>query len=104
MTNATDVRVLRNGFVAVSEGTAPAKLFRPDAPELFRCSWLVPVATEDGPSARDCGAVAVEFDNGFLCEAGHDHYEYGTYEYYDEEEMEGARKAGVLPANARSMA
>lgn len=72
--------------------------------ELFACSWLVEFATEDGPSARDCGAPAiVDADgNGWECLAGHGHRH--DAEYFDDDEIASARQAcRPLPANARRM-
>ena len=71
---------------------------------LFACSWLVPFATEDGPSARDCGAPAAADgdERGWSCMRGHGHR--FDAEYFDDDEIEGARQAGrMLPANARRM-
>lgn len=102
LTETTQVKLLTNGFVAVYEGTNPATLFRQDA--MRPCQWLVPWNTEDGPTARPCGVPVVDFDNGFRCLAGHDHYEYGTYEYFDDDEIASAAHAGrTLPVNARRM-
>jgi hypothetical protein len=117
LTAATVIRPLANGAIAVYEGTAPAKLVR----STFPCGWLVELRTPpahdceddegygcwcsewgiDGPVIGSCGAPVVQFDNGWACAHGHDHFDYGTYEYYDAEEAEGARKAGVLAGNAR---
>lgn len=78
LTDATVVHPLPSGkHVAVFEGTGPATVLKLDAPNVFPCAWLVPVNTEDGPSAVDCGAPAVGFDNGWTCAHGHIHYMYG---------------------------
>jgi hypothetical protein len=35
---------------------------------------------------------------------GHEHHEYGTYEYFDDDEIDNAHAAGrTLPVNARRM-
>lgn len=46
-----------------------------DGHEIYPCTWLVPIVTEDGPGARDCGADAWAWadDRGYGCVAGHSH-------------------------------
>lgn len=103
LTDATYIRPIAGGaFVAVAEGTAVATILRADAANVWSCSWLVKDGyTEDGDAVViDCGAVSVGFDNGFACAAGHSHL--SNAEYFDDDEIAGARHAGhSLPANAR---
>jgi len=101
LTDATQIKTLANGRVAVikygtSKLSSVAALLGPDSPEVFTCGWLVQDGhTEDGDSVIiACSATAVGFDNGWACEAGHEHHTYGgpTHrEYFDEEEMAGRR-------------
>lgn len=79
LTDATRVIPVANGkIVAVDQGPmTPATVLKADAPNVFPCGWLVPVNTEDGPAAVDCGAPAVGLDNGWTCAHGHIHYTYG---------------------------
>lgn len=46
-----------------------------DAPEHWRCSWLVDVGySPDGdPLVRECGALTVVVGGGYECRAGHAH-------------------------------
>lgn len=107
LTETTQVRKLSNGCVAVYEPGKVAIIVRPGAENLSTCSWLVAYEyTEDGDRIiQDCGAAAVSLDNGFVCENGHRHFDYGTFEYFDEDEIAGmARNSIPFAANARSMA
>lgn len=102
LTDDTVVRQLANGFLAVSEGSKPATLLRPNAESVFTCGWEVGPLIYEGDvcGVVYCEANAVGFDNGFACAAGHDHR--NDVEYYDEEEMRGAVAAGhALAPNAR---
>jgi hypothetical protein len=104
MNDATQVTPLANGkFVAVHVGTAPAKLLSVNGPDVFDCGWLVEALGYEGERyAVECGAKAVGFANGWTCANGHNHYSGQVY--YDEDEIEGARKAGYsLAPGARHM-
>lgn len=106
LTETTQVRKLANGFVAVYEPGKVATIVRPGSENLWACSWLVNKGwTEDGDAVVvDCSAACVGLDNGFVCENGHSHFDYGTFEYFDEDEIASARNAGrALPVNARAM-
>lgn len=113
LTDSTVVRKLANGRIVVTEGTSPAVFISPH--DVFVCGDLyhgVPAFTldpdydgewyADSPSdmIQSCAAFRVAFDNGSACVAGHAHFT--DAEYFDAEEIEGARQAGVsLPFNAR---
>lgn len=102
LTDNTVVRQLGNGFVAVSEGSAPATLLRPTADNVFECGWEIGPRIMEGDvcGVIFCYALAVGFDNGFACTAGHDHR--NDCEYYTEEEAQGTIDAGyMLASNAR---
>lgn len=107
LTDTTQVRKLSNGCVAVYEPGKVAVIIQRDAENLWDCSWeLQDGITEDGEAyIRQCGTACVGLDNGFACENGHRHFDYGTFEYFDEDEI-GAARDGLrsLPSNARSMA
>lgn len=104
LTDSTEIRPIAGGaFLAVTSGPrAIATLVRRDAAR--PCNWLVQGGyTEDGDRpVYECGASAIIFDNGFACTAGHEHRT--DAEYFDADEIEGARIAGrTLPTNARSI-
>jgi hypothetical protein len=115
LTDATEVKLLANGFVAVFEGTAPATLVRPA--DQFSCGDLYHGYPEftyaadyegdwypESPSdlIQTCTAVRVGFDNGSACVAGHRHFT--DAEYFDADEMEAARQGHfALPLNARAI-
>lgn len=103
LTDSTQLHLLANGrFIAISEGTAPAKLVSTSDRDVFSCGWLYEGGyTEDGEVfVRSCEALAVGFDNGFVCLHGHDHR--NDAEYFTAEEAHGALSGGYgLPYNAR---
>lgn len=115
LTDNTVVRQLRNGFLAVSEGTGVATLIRPTADNVFPCGdyyegypAFTYAADYDGdwfpesPSdlIQSCTATRVGFDNGSACTAGHSHFT--DAEYYTEEEAHAINQAGhMLASNAR---
>ena len=78
--------------------------------EVFPCSWMVERTDGyevDFPSDVyvECGAPSFEDADGlgWHCFAGHGHR--SDLEYFDDEEIAGARNAGrPLPANAATMA
>lgn len=108
LTETTQIRELASGkHLAVFEPGQRATILSADSPEVIdSCGWLVEDRGWDYERIeRPCGARVVLFDNGWLCTNGHDHYTYGTFEYFDDDEIEAARLSGApLPANARSMA
>jgi hypothetical protein len=60
------------------------------------CGWLVEVATEDGPTTRECGAPARARpdDSGWDCENGHEHTTMLArarqgWDYFDDDELAG---------------
>lgn len=78
LTDATQIKLISGDTaVAVFEPGKTALVIdvRKHASNLFTCNWLYEAGySEDGDMiVRECGAVAVEFDNGFACTAGHDH-------------------------------
>jgi hypothetical protein len=73
---------------------------RADPEILFVCNWLVPHYTEDGPSSRDCGALAKVTDRGFECESGHEHVSMSVqfaegWTYAEADEAGSLLRAGV---------
>ena len=108
LTDSTMIRPICGGSrLAVTEPatagrTAPAVILSAESNNVFPCGWLYEIATEDGPGVAACDALAVGFDNGFMCVNGHEHR--NDVEYYTEEEMVGTLRAGfALAANARLM-
>lgn len=116
LTDSTNVRQLANGRVVVSVGTFPAIFVSPD--DVFPCgdlyhgypAWLADAQDDedfdgwypDSPSdlIQTCKALRVQFDNGSACTAGHTHF--NDAEYFDDEEIEAARRGHfLLPSNAR---
>lgn len=71
--------------------------------DLYRCDWLIEIATEDGPAIVDCGAWAIGTDRGFTCEAGHSHVncEIRSREGWDyadgPHEAKNMAKYGIFP-------
>lgn len=107
LTETTQVRKLANGFVAVYEPGKVATIVRPGNEQtLWACSWLINTGwNEDGEEViQECGSACVGMDNGFACEDGHRHFDYGTFEYFDADEIAGMANAHVpFPANSRAM-
>ena len=103
LTDITELHLLANRkFIAVAEGRAVATLVSVIDHDVFTCGWQYQDGyTEDGDAViSECGAFAVGFDNGFACTNGHAHR--NDAEYFDAEEIAGARQAGIsLPFNAR---
>lgn len=116
LTETTQVRQLRNGFIAVYEPGKVATLV--SATMGFDCGDLYhgyPSFTNDpnyegdwypdSPSdlVQTCTAVRVVLDNGTVCADGHRHFDDATY--YDEDEIAGMTRNSIpFAANARSMA
>lgn len=116
LTETTQVRQLRNGFVAVYEPGKVAILIPAD--QAFECGDLYqgyPSFTNDpnydgdwfpeSPSdlIQTCTAVRVGLDNGSVCADGHRHFSDSTY--YDDDEIAGMTRNHVpFASNARSMA
>lgn len=102
LSDATIIKALANGRVAVAEGPGKvAQLLAADAPNVFECSWLVEARSWEGErQIVPCGAVAVGFDNGFACEHGHSHF--SGVEYYEADEVASYTRRGIpLAPNAR---
>lgn len=72
-------------------------------PATWPCAWLVEHYTEDGVSARDCGAPAWETPTGWRCRDGHEHvraevrYAQGWEYAEDAEEARHMARNGVRP-------
>lgn len=79
LTDDTRVITPANGKIVVVDNgpMTPALTLKAEADNVFTCGWLVPVWSEDGPAAAECGAPAVGLDNGWTCANGHIHYTYG---------------------------
>ncbi len=70
----------------------------------FPCSWLIELPYDDGTTcAVECGALSLETEHGYSCEAGHSHTdaqymaEQGLAYASDDEEARRLMKAGVQP-------
>lgn len=127
LTDSTQVRLIAGGSaVAVFEPGKPALIIKAKAhaANLFPCGWqyaariqeICPVhcgcegqhgeiwaeAQASGGYVVTCQAVAVGFENGFICTAGHEHR--NDAEYYEEEEVAARRQVGDrIAPNARLM-
>lgn len=115
LTETTQVRQLRNGFIAVYEPGKVATLV--NSSEAFPCGDLYhgyPSFTNDAdyeggwypdsPSdlIQTCTAVRVGLDNGSVCADGHRHFTDAEY-FDDEEAVQNVKNGYGLPTNARNM-
>lgn len=105
LTDSTEVRPICGGkLLAVYEPGKPALLIDvvKHSANVHTCGWEVGPRIIEGDvcGVIFCDALAVGFENGFICTNGHEHH--NDAEYFTEEEMRGAINAGhSLPANAR---